>query len=236
MLQDPRTINLSGVNCYLLRTGDGFVLIDTGLAAKRAELVRQLAVAGCAPGNLRQVILTHGDVDHAGNFAYLRAMFGAQIAMHCGDAGMVEHGDMSWNRKTKPDKITVMGRLLVKMGGMVVRFSGAQGSVDTFSPDILLEDGQHLSGHGLDAIVRQIPGHSKGSIGIITASGALFCGDFLMNMLRPAPHFMIDDLGDFDASLAKLRSFSVGIVYPGHGKPFPMAVLAGKHRYCEGDQ
>ena len=38
MTQDFTTIGLSGVNCYLLRAGEGFVLIDTGLATKREAL------------------------------------------------------------------------------------------------------------------------------------------------------------------------------------------------------
>jgi lactoylglutathione lyase len=38
MTQAIKTIGLGGVNCYLLAGGDGFVLIDTGLATKRGDL------------------------------------------------------------------------------------------------------------------------------------------------------------------------------------------------------
>jgi len=44
---------------------------------------------------------------------------------------------------------------------------------------MFLEEGQPLSDVGLDASVLHLPGHSKGSIGILTASGDLFCGDLL---------------------------------------------------------
>jgi hypothetical protein len=40
----------------------------------------------------------NGDLDYAGNAAYLREEFGARIAMHHADSGMVERGDMFWNR------------------------------------------------------------------------------------------------------------------------------------------
>ena len=58
---------LGRVNCYLLKTAGGYVLIDTGLDRQRAALEKQLARAGCEPGNLGLIVLTHGDVDHAAN-------------------------------------------------------------------------------------------------------------------------------------------------------------------------
>ena len=48
------------------------MLIDTGKPEKRADLVARLERAGCRPGDLRLIVLTHGDYDHAGNAAYLR--------------------------------------------------------------------------------------------------------------------------------------------------------------------
>ncbi|UCC65716.1 MAG: MBL fold metallo-hydrolase, partial [Anaerolineae bacterium] len=51
-MQDIRTITLSlpfklgTVNCYLVRTGTGFVLIDTGSSNRRIELENELASAG----------------------------------------------------------------------------------------------------------------------------------------------------------------------------------------------
>ena len=93
MTSEITTINAGGllgygVNCYLIRTGSGFVLIDTGVAPKRAGLVNQLESAGCQPGNLKLIIITHGHGDHIGNCAYLRRKYGAQVAMHRGDSEM----------------------------------------------------------------------------------------------------------------------------------------------------
>jgi glyoxylase-like metal-dependent hydrolase (beta-lactamase superfamily II) len=99
---------------------------------------------GCTPGKLRLVVLTHGDVDHAGNAAYLRAKYGAQIAMHAGDKGMVEHGDAAWNRKAKPDFVTVTGRFIMAAGTLMERFRRSD-SFEVFEPDLLVEDGFDLS-------------------------------------------------------------------------------------------
>jgi len=237
MPQDVKAINLGGVNCFLLKSGDRFVLIDTGFAARRAQLERELERAGCRPGDLKLLVLTHGDVDHAGNCAYLREKYGAIIAMHQGDAGMVERGDMSWSRKARPDRISILFRVVIFFTGLFMR----PGGVDLFSPDVILEDGDDLSAYGFDAIVLHLPGHSKGSIGILTPGGhpsrgsrgtsgrALFCGDLLMNVIRPGPHFMINDLADFNASLEKLRGLDIETVYPAHGRPFPMASFLSDH-------
>ncbi len=89
------------MNCYLIDTGTGYVLIDTGSSNQRAILEKNLTSAGCKPGDLRLIALTHGDFDHTGNAAYLRKKFGSSIAMHSEDCGMVEQGDMTWNRKNQ---------------------------------------------------------------------------------------------------------------------------------------
>src|SRR5512139_88328 len=103
MIQDVQIINLGGVNCYLARTDVGCILIDTGFLSKRAKLEHALEAAGCRPGNLNLILLTHGDTDHADNAAYLRERYGAKIALHPLEAPVVESGDMSSTRKAKPD-------------------------------------------------------------------------------------------------------------------------------------
>jgi glyoxylase-like metal-dependent hydrolase (beta-lactamase superfamily II) len=78
--------------------------------------------------------------------------------------------------------------------------------------------------------VLHIPGHSKGSIGILTASGELFCGDLLENTAGPALNSIMDDRAAANASVAILESAGVSTVYPGHGKPFPMELFTSKPR------
>jgi glyoxylase-like metal-dependent hydrolase (beta-lactamase superfamily II) len=102
--EEINAINFSGVNAYLIKTGKSYFLIDTGYASKRIFLENELTRLGCQPGNLKLVVLTHGDVDHAGNSAFLREKFGTMVVMHQDDSGMVERADMGWNRKVKSDR------------------------------------------------------------------------------------------------------------------------------------
>ncbi len=202
---------IMAVNCYLVKTPTGYILIDTGLPKRRSDLVRELETAGCKLGDLNLIIITHGHLDHNGNTAYLRERYDAKIAMHGGDLAMAESGDMF--RGVKGLTVAVI-RLLLPLVGM--------SRYDSFSPDIILEEGQDLSEYGFDARVVHVPGHSKGSIGVLTAGGDLFCGDILGNTGKPARTTLIDDPDELDASVERLRTLEIKTVYSGHGKPFLM--------------
>ncbi len=197
------------VNCYLIQGAEGYVLIDTGSVNARTQLTGELEKAGCHPGSLKLILLTHGDFDHTGNAAYLLSTFGTRIAMHPYDAGMVERGDMFANRKKPNFLITAM----------IPLFTGFRKS-ERFTPDILLEDGYDLSQYGLKAKVLSLPGHSRGSIGILTEEGELFCGDLFENTKQPVLNSLIDDPEAAHASLERLRTLGIKLVYPGHGQPF----------------
>ncbi|OYT33347.1 MBL fold metallo-hydrolase [Archaeoglobales archaeon ex4484_92] len=202
---------LGTVNCYLIKTDTGYILIDTGCSNKRTELEKELERVGCKPGNLKLIVLTHGDFDHTGNAAYLREKFGARIAMHHDDSGMVERGDMFWNRRKGNISLGMIARILFRFG-----------KKERFKPDLYIDDGYDLSDYGFNAKVLHILGHSKGSIGILTANGDLFCGDLLENKDKPVLSSIMDDLSAANASVEKLKKLRVKTVYPGHGKPFPM--------------
>jgi glyoxylase-like metal-dependent hydrolase (beta-lactamase superfamily II) len=198
-------------NWFLLQTGAGFYVIDSGLAKKRTLVDRDLEAAGCRQGCLRLVILTHGDLDHSGNGAYLREHYGARIAMHRGDLVNVQSGNMFANKQVNPVAKAIANGLFIITG--MNRF-------DRFTPDLFLEDGQSLAEFGLDATVLHLPGHSKGSIGVLTVDGDLFCGDLLVNLQRPEINSLGDDPRQMKASAERVKDTPVKKVYPGHGKPF----------------
>jgi len=220
MSLDFRTITLKlplgmgNVNCYHIETEEGHVLIDTGGRNNRKQVTRALERAGCRPGRLKLILLTHGDYDHSGNAAYLRERFGGRIGMHQDDLGMVEKGDMFAGRK-RPNFV---------IRSLVPLFSRIVGS-ERFSPDLLLVQGDDLNDAGLDARVISIPGHSKGSIGILLSDGTLFCGDLLVNKEAPALNSLMDDPEAAAMSLRRIKELEVAQVYPGHGRPFQIEMV-----------
>jgi hydroxyacylglutathione hydrolase len=236
MNQEIKIIPLK-VPGYLITGRDGYMLIDCGDISDRPRLEKELAMAGVKPGNLKLVLLTHGDFDHTGNAAFLQKKYAAKIAMQAQDAGMVTNANMGWNRKVRPDRVTLFGRLIM----IIARLFVSKTSFEAFTPDVFLEDGQDLAEYGVDGKVIGLPGHSKGSIGVLapnasgqvpseTSGQVLFCGDLLMNMIHPELHFMIDDLADCAASLEKVKKLPIRTVYPGHGKPFLLEKFLKEYR------
>lgn len=211
------TITKGGVNCYLVKNNGSFLMIDTGLPKNRAEIEKVLDEAGCTPENLKLIVLTHGDYDHAGNAAHLRVKFGTKIALHPDEWQKVEKADWNWGFKPKPDRFLFPMNIVSKLI--------KAGPFDTFTPDIATVDGQSLSEFGFEASIVDIPGHTKGSISILIGND-FFCGDLFDNMSKPRLQFFIDDMTAADASVKKLKKLSIETVYPGHGKVFAIdAVL-----------
>lgn len=209
-LQMP--LGLGVVNCYLIQSDLGFILVDTGSSNQRSRLVGEMERCGCVSGKLALILITHGDFDHTGNAAYLREYFGAKIGMHPGDVGMAERGDMFWNRKK---------------GNAVIRFLAPRlfrfGADNCFSPDLLVDESFDLAENGLNGRLLHLPGHSLGSIGLwltgceSNGGNALLCGDLLENTKAPALNAIMDDLPAACATLEKLNRLEIESVYAGHG-------------------
>ncbi len=91
---------------------------------------------------------------------------------------------------------------------------------ERFSPDILLEDGLDLSPYGFHATVIHIPGHTKGSVAVLTESGDLIAGDTFSNIDKPGPSPNASDFSQLADSINRIKELSIKTVYPGHGSPF----------------
>lgn len=224
MSQDVMPIPLGSgmfsVNCYLVRTGQDFVLVDTGMRRHRSQLEAKLRAAGCLPGRLTLILLTHGDHDHIGNAAYLRECFASPVAMHQGDWAMAATGDMFAGRRA-PNRVarTVLSLLF------------RSPIADRFQPDVQVDEATDLAAHGLaGARLFILRGHSAGSIGLLLADGSLLCGDVLENRTRSKLGSIMDDVSSARQAVERLRSMNVGIVYPGHGRPFRFTDLAATDR------
>jgi glyoxylase-like metal-dependent hydrolase (beta-lactamase superfamily II) len=208
------TIKLGIVNAYLLHQNDDFIMIDTGYSGNRKKLILALEEAGCKRGHLKLIVLTHADGDHIGNASYLREEYGSKIAMSKADSTMAETGDQTLSRKATPDHLSLLFTVVMKMGS-----SKNPNRSEGFVSDLYLEDGQSLKPFGFDATVIALPGHSKGSIGILTSEGDLFCGDLIYNL----PGFgYIDDKVEHTQSINRVKHLHPRLIYPGHGKAFTL--------------
>jgi glyoxylase-like metal-dependent hydrolase (beta-lactamase superfamily II) len=129
--------------------------------------------------------------------------------VHWADADMCAEGNMFAGRG--------MGNPLL---GKIVSALYRVGSDERFGPDVLADADHDLSPFGLEGRIVHIPGHSPGSIGVLTQAGELFCGDLMVSTRHPALNSLMPDRAAARRSLELLRGLGIKRVYPGHGPPF----------------
>jgi glyoxylase-like metal-dependent hydrolase (beta-lactamase superfamily II) len=71
-LAGPDAVTLD-VRAFLVSTGDGVVLVDTGMDPGGASLDAGLAQLGAAWSDVRDVVITHHHPDHTGGLDHVRA-------------------------------------------------------------------------------------------------------------------------------------------------------------------
>ncbi|HEY0492585.1 MAG TPA: MBL fold metallo-hydrolase, partial [Candidatus Dormibacteraeota bacterium] len=91
-LELPMPFELRHVNVYLLRDGDDFTLIDTGLRTdeSRQALERKLEELKVPLERIRRILITHIHPDHFGLAAELRQRSGAEIVIHRLEVALME--------------------------------------------------------------------------------------------------------------------------------------------------
>ena len=114
-----------------------------------------------------------------------------------------------WSNAEKCSGTEKKGNILL---GMIARILFGFGKKERFKPDLYIDEGYNLSECGFDAKVLHIPGHSKGSIGILTANGDLFCGDLLENTDKPILNSIMDDTAAANVSVEKLKKLKINTV------------------------
>jgi glyoxylase-like metal-dependent hydrolase (beta-lactamase superfamily II) len=208
-------INLLIANVYLI-IGAKPVLVDTGAPGGAGRIQKALAQRGVQAKELALILLTHGHFDHAGSAKALRDALGVPIAVHQGDAAMVEQGD---NGPLVP--LGLEANLMAPMAG-----SPWPG----FKPDVLLDDQSDLSAYGLDARLLHTPGHSPGSISLLFPNGDAIIGDILRGgwlggviaPARPARPYFLPELAQVSTlrqSIQRVLDAGARRLYVGHGGP-----------------
>lgn len=212
-------IGTDRVAVHLVVDETGVTIIDAGLAGHRRALLRELRGLGRGLGEVRGVVLTHGDTDHLGFAERLRADHGVPVHLRPADAARArgeERSSPSWDG----------ARLLPTLGFLVdaTRHGGLR--TRYLTETVPIEDGQTLDLPGAPRVIG-LPGHSPGSVAIhIPAVRAVFVGDalttrhVLTGVTGPQPAPFTDDPELADSALDALRDLDVDWVIPGHGAPW----------------
>jgi len=95
-----------------------------------------------------------------------------------------------------------------------------EGADGRFRPDIELTDGQTVSGPGWTLEAVTTPGHTSNHVCFaLPEENALFCGDHIMGWSTTVITPPDGDMGDYFASLAKVRARNFATLWPTHGAP-----------------
>jgi glyoxylase-like metal-dependent hydrolase (beta-lactamase superfamily II) len=207
------------IACYLVEAGGGVTVVDAGLAGHWRDLTDELSAMGRSIGDVRGLVLTHGDTDHIGFAERLRREQGVPVFVHEADAPRAG-GEVEKATDLRPMRIGPFLRFAwygARKGGLRTEY------VTEIRP---VTDGEVLDLPGNPRIVG-LPGHTPGSIAIhVPSVGAVFVGDALTtrNVMtgatgpRPAPFTL--DANEALATLGKLEGLDASWVLPGHGPPF----------------
>ena len=202
-------LKFSYANCYLLSGEGGSILIDTCNYKNGPGIMKRIEGK-----NVKLILLTHGHFDHVSSAKYLAKSLNVPIAMSEKDLQIIGNGTASVLHGD-----TLLGRIMSFFSQGVLK----KATYSVIEPDILLEEGQDLSEYGVNAKIVSLPGHTKGSIGVLTDDGEIVVGDAMFNMMRHTRPRFFEDKETMDKSIEKIKKSGAKTIYVGHGKPIKNA-------------
>jgi glyoxylase-like metal-dependent hydrolase (beta-lactamase superfamily II) len=210
------------VSVWLVRSGDTFTLVDTGVPEATDHLIPALNEATQGRGPQR-VLLTHAHIDHAGGLNALNMVWQPEVICHREEASLVR-GEISYRQLKTKNPAFWLGRLLMPQPGWAVKITQ------------VLEGGQSAAGMA----VIHLPGHSAGHIGFLHPQDmAMICGDAVMNygghLTAPFP-FSTQDPEAARASIKRLADLDSKLLLPSHGPPITQHVREKLLRLLRGQR
>src|SRR4051794_19820189 len=221
---------LKAVNVYVIEADDGLTLIDGGWAidVAREVLERSLRQLGAGFGDIRRFLVTHVHRDHYSMAAALGREFGADVALGAEEKATLD----VLNDRDRPRTETPFFASLVGAGA--AELAERWNQVENAVPDqaVWLYPDTWMSGdHAIPVGRRTLqavhtPGHTPGHYVFAERSAdLLFAGDHVLPTITPSIGFTMppapNPLGDFMASLTKVRALPDLQVLPAHGPVAP---------------
>ncbi len=204
-------IEVRETNCYLLKGTGGTILIDPGPPGGASVVMAEAEKAGVQPADVRLILISHGHLDHYGAAAKVKAWCGAPIAAFHSEPAFSQD-----RRNALPPAQTLRGSLVRWLYLLLSPLAHLQ----PLEADHLLDDGSNLAHFGVDARILLVPGHSPGSLAVVTGDGDAFVGDLVVNYAVPSQPIYLSDREAWQESYERILALSPRMVYVGHGEPF----------------
>ncbi len=222
---------LKAINVYVVQGDDGLTLIDGGwsIPVARELLDTSLRSIGSGFGDIKRFLVTHVHRDHFTLATVLGHEYGADVAL-----GREEQPALELLHRAGRDGLDESPFLAVlrTAGAEEIAQLWAAGPgelpkpVDWAFPDTWLEGDRSfdVGRRRLDAV--HTPGHTPGHyVFADQAEGVLFSGDHVLPTITPSIGFTVppadQPLGQFMASLARVRELPDLRILPAHGPVAP---------------
>lgn len=171
---------------FLVRSGEGAFLVETGPESTREHLVASLAARGLAPGDLQAIFVTHIHLDHAGAAGWF-ASKGVPVYVHPKGAPHL----------VDPTRLIESARVVYG-----AKFDSLWGTMIP-APEarvIPLVDGESVSVAGVTVTAIETPGHAfhhhafllEGSLFAGDAAGARLPGEDYTSVTAAPPQFHLE--------------------------------------------
>ncbi|MBJ7356938.1 MBL fold metallo-hydrolase [Nocardioides sp.] len=223
---------LKAINVYVITTDDGLVLIDGGwsIPVARDLLDRCLRDIGAGFGDIRRFLVTHVHRDHYTLARVLSKELGVDVALGRGEERAM-------------DALNDLDALTENPFASLLRTAGAHDIAEIWNrghqqngerpdpewweyPDSWLDRDHDIPLGPVTLNAVETPGHTPGHyVFAEQAAGLMFTGDHVLPTITPSIGFTFpaepQPLGDFMASLTKVRGLPDLKVLPAHGPVAP---------------
>ncbi|WP_408897844.1 MBL fold metallo-hydrolase [Nocardioides sp. R1-1] len=223
---------LKAVNVYVVQGDDGLTLIDGGWAipVARELLDTSLRSIGSGFGDIRRFLVTHVHRDHFTLATVLGHQYGAEVALGAQERPALELLHRAAEAELGESPFLAVLRTAGAEEIAQLWAAGHDGelpdALDWAFPDLWLEGDRafDVGRRRLDAV--HTPGHTPGHyVFADQAEGVLFSGDHVLPTITPSIGFTVppaeEPLGQFMASLARVRELPDLRILPAHGPVAP---------------
>jgi hydroxyacylglutathione hydrolase len=223
-------IALSQANCYLLKTKQGYLLIDCGSRGYERSFRLKLQKLGISLASIHWLLLTHHHSDHCGLLPCLlsenpaiRIIMSQKCAEYLETGSHFHPSTEIYSSKVFKCAFKLYGLAGGKLTDIFPPYFRREGDVIFQGESMLLPDSAGISGR-----ILHTPGHTDDSISLVVGED-VFVGDAASNMpgFPGAPYepILLYNRGICLESWNKLLSLEVRRVHPGHGKSFDIRCL-----------
>jgi glyoxylase-like metal-dependent hydrolase (beta-lactamase superfamily II) len=203
-------VNLGFVKAFLVK-GDRTIIVDAGMRGSLKKIQAAMSANGVKPADVSLLLVTHVHMDHTGGLAALKEFTGAPIAVHALEAGCLSEG------KSAPVAVRSGFMRILSVFTKRIKLAGIQ-------PDIIVQDRLDLKPYGVDGYAFPTPGHTPGSLTVVTAGGEAVTGDMVGGGSEyPAIPGIYSDLAALKSSIASLAGHPIMRVYTSHAGVYAIA-------------